>query len=316
MFFVLSGYLISNILFREYKRDKKIRVKRFLIRRAFKIIPPFYFFMIASISVDFLSGKVDYGFPQLAAELFYVQSYFPRIWLHTWTLAVEEQFYLLFSISLFYLIRGRILEKRNVIIGGLILLLMLSFVMRFYVSWPHRMDAEFPLSNTHLRSDGILLGILVSYLLNFTKITSELLKRKDLLIGIAILCIVPGFYFEGAGFFMNTFGLTLVNLGFAIVVLLSLNIDEYVALQSPPYFASFLRIIAFIGVNSYSIYLWHLNVRGLANAFLFSFDPLLKNTIYILLAIFIGTTMSYLIEKPSLRIRDYLLNRWALFDYK
>ena len=170
LFFVLSGFLISSILFVEYKKNNSIRVFRFLIRRAFKIFPPFYFFMFITLFIGWITDSLNFEWPLFLAEFFYVQSYFPGIWLHTWTLAVEEQFYLVFPLTLFLITRNQLIEKRHVIISALILLLILSFTMRFYISYPHRYENSFGFMQTHLRADGILAGILLAYLLNFTKI--------------------------------------------------------------------------------------------------------------------------------------------------
>jgi len=304
LFFVLSGFLISNLLFLEYKKNKEIRVKRFLTRRAFKIFPPFYFFVIATLLFGFFAkSHSSIELPKLLSELFYLQSYAPRIWLHTWTLAVEEHFYLVFSMTLFLVIKKQYLEKRHFIIGSLVLLLVLSFAMRFYHSYPNRNDV-FGFMQTHLRSDGIIFGVLISYLLNFTKLLSFFLKRKWILICLSILLIAPGFYFSAGSFFMNTVGLSLVNFGFSIIVLLALDIDEYVENKLFPLFKPLLKIAGFIGVNSYSIYLWHLNAKEISS-WIFSLGPKLDTLMYMVISIIVGIVMSYLIEKPSLKVRDY-----------
>ncbi len=316
LFFVLSGFLISNLLFTEHRKNQKIRVKRFLTRRAFKIFPPFYFFMFTTLLMNFLvKDNWNIEFQKFLSELFYLQSYFPRIWNHTWTLAVEEHFYLIFSVTLLIISRKQLLEKRHIIISALVLLLILSFVMRFYISYPHRNDDFFGFIQTHLRSDGILIGVLLSYLVNFTKLTNLFQQKKWILICISILLVTPGFYFESGGFFMNTAGLTLVNIGFSIMVLLSLDIDEYFEKSLFPYFKFPLKTLGFIGVNSYSIYLWHLNSKSISSS-IFSNDSNLITPMYITISIVLGIIMSYLIEKPSLRIRDYTFNKITLYNNK
>jgi peptidoglycan/LPS O-acetylase OafA/YrhL len=259
-----------------------------------------------------LTSDLNIEFHQILSELFYLQSYLPGIWLHTWTLAVEEHFYLLFSITLFLITRKQLLEKRNIIIGSLVLLLILSFSMRFYISYPHRDENLFVFMQTHLRSDGIILGVLASYLLNFTKFKLLYQKRKWLLACISILLIAPGFYFKGGAFFMNTFGLTLVNTGFAIIVLLSLDLDELFEKRLSPFARSGLKVFSFIGVNSYSIYLWHLNSKSISSSMVSS-NSNFGTLTYIATSIILGIAMSYLIEKPFLKIRDYIFNKITLY---
>lgn len=93
LFFVLSGFLISGLLFAEYKKNGSIDFKRFFIRRALKIYPAFYFFLF----VTFIAEAGLHHLRPMGAflsEILYVQNYAPYIWPHTWSLAVEEHFYI------------------------------------------------------------------------------------------------------------------------------------------------------------------------------------------------------------------------------
>ena len=309
LFFVLSGFLISNLLFKEYLKNKEVNVLKFLVRRSFKIFPPFYFFMFVTLLLSpLLTGGSKIDIREVLSELFYLQSYLPRMWLHTWSLAIEEHFYLIFSITLYFVTSRQILEKRKIIIGLLVFLLTLSFSMRFHISYPHRNDEFFGFMQTHLRSDGILLGVLTAYLLNFTRLNLLYEKRKWILVFISILLILPGFYFKGGSFFMNTVGLTIVNIGFSIIVLLSLDCDEFFKKSLSFYIKWVLKVFSFIGVNSYSIYLWHLNSKNISTS-LFSLNSTFDTFTYITLSIVIGIIMSYLIEKPFLKIRDYVIDK-------
>ena len=310
LFFVLSGFLISNLLFTEYKKNEKIEIKRFLLKRAFRIFPPFYFFMFTTLIFYYISGVLNFSLYQLFSELFYIQSYLPRIWLHTWTLAVEEQFYIIYSLIMLYLSSKHFLYKKHLVITSLITLLIISFIMRIYVSYPHRNDNDiFAFMQTHLRSDGILAGILISYLLNFTKFLAYFQQNKWGLAFLCVLFIIPGFFFEGGSFFMNTFGLTLVNLGFSILLIISMNTDMYLKKSTISKLKKALIPISFIGVNSYSIYLWHLNSKQIIY-FLFSFDSRSMAILYISFSVIAGIAMSYLIEKPSIHLRGSALKKY------
>src|ERR1700732_285133 len=94
LFFVLSGFLISGLLFAEYKKNRSINWKRFLIRRGLKLYPAFYVFLLATFLTQ-LGFKQVSGLSNYLGEIFYVQNYGPYIWSHTWSLAVEEHFYIL-----------------------------------------------------------------------------------------------------------------------------------------------------------------------------------------------------------------------------
>jgi len=110
---------------------------------------------------------------------------------------------------------------------------------------------------------------------------------------------------------MNTVGLTLVNFGFSIIVLLSLDFNEFFKNSLSSYLKYVLKVFSFIGVNSYSIYLWHLNAKNIST-FLFSFNSNFNTFTYITLSIVIGIIMSYLIEKPFLKIRDCAIDKITL----
>lgn len=303
LFFVLSGYLISDLLFKELKQGHSINLKRFLFRRAFKIFPPFYAFILITVLINsILDSNWVFDIKELFAELFYVQNYFPRIWLHTWSLAVEEHFYFIFPIILILLSRKRLIENNHVMISSIVLLIILSLILRCIYSFPHRGDDFYGFTQTHLRLDGILLGILLSYLLNFTELLKLSARRNRLLLLPLILLILPGFYFKAGGFFMNTFGLTLVNVGFAIAVFLSLDLTKVAGNTLWTYLKIPLNILCFVGVNSYSIYLWHLNAKDISGT-LSGYTSAQVTLIYFALSILLGVVMSYLIEKPFLKLR-------------
>jgi peptidoglycan/LPS O-acetylase OafA/YrhL len=82
LFFVLSGFLVSGLLFREYQVTQKVRAWRFLFRRGFKIYPQFYLFIVAMIALACFRGGPPH-LPQVAAELLFVQNYAPGMWTHT-----------------------------------------------------------------------------------------------------------------------------------------------------------------------------------------------------------------------------------------
>ena len=102
LFFVLSGFLISRLLFAEYKSTRALSLKRFWIRRGFKIYPAFYAFLIVTtvfVLAERFPMKLFFG------EIFFLQNYLPHIFTHTWSLAVEEHFYIALPLLLLLLIR-------------------------------------------------------------------------------------------------------------------------------------------------------------------------------------------------------------------
>ncbi len=104
-FFVLSGFLVSGLLFKEASRTGTVSISRFLIRRGFKIYPPFWVMIAITIVWIWLRGGTV-SFWRLCGELLYFQNYGMGIWEHTWSLAIEEHFYFLLA-GVFYILKWR-----------------------------------------------------------------------------------------------------------------------------------------------------------------------------------------------------------------
>src|SRR5207248_2040034 len=94
LFFVLSGFLVSGLLFREQEKFGTIQAKRFLIRRGFKIYPAFWLLIVVTQAAA-LVGPPHRFRASTVTELLFLQNYSSSLWNHTWSLAVEEHFYFL-----------------------------------------------------------------------------------------------------------------------------------------------------------------------------------------------------------------------------
>src|SRR5437016_4189274 len=111
IFFVLSGFLVSGLLFEELSARGTVSPGRFLIRRGFKIYPAFWAMILVTVVGLWLHGA-GISLKTLCSELFYFQNYYlpaagpAGFWGHTWTLAVEEHFYFLLA-GLFLFLKRR-----------------------------------------------------------------------------------------------------------------------------------------------------------------------------------------------------------------
>lgn len=107
LFFVLSGFLVSGLLFKEYNKYGEINIKRFLIRRGFKIYPLFYITAIPYLLFQIYYN--NFSLYNLFGDLLFMQNYVSN-WAYLypggWSLAVEEHFYLLIAFT-FYLIHKK-----------------------------------------------------------------------------------------------------------------------------------------------------------------------------------------------------------------
>ncbi len=311
LFFVLSGFLVSGLIFKEYIDKGNVNIRRFLIKRSFKIFPPFYFFFSFSILLYYIQTGSFYDYGKIVTEALYVQNYGKGIFQHTWSLAIEEQFYVGFALFIFFCLKAKLVNNKKFMWFFLIGLLLITFLLRLRASYQER-DELFYFVATHLRMDGIVTGILASYLFYFTNFYNFFLRKKYLFLVTAVVLISPVCFFEGGTFFMNTIGISSINAGFAIIVLFSLNGFSNRYIKNSGFIKIPFVVICFIGVHSYSIYLWHMTFQ---NILLSNHDNrLIAFVIYLVLTLATGITLSYLIEKPFLKLRDALYSKQLPFQ--
>jgi peptidoglycan/LPS O-acetylase OafA/YrhL len=156
LFFVLSGYLITSIILEQGRSPGFFGA--FYARRALRIWPIYYLALLACVALNPLLRKPESmaGFGWYAAYLQFVPGYwggetppFSRLFTHTWTLAIEEQFYLLWPLAV-------VLLGRKGIRWGILPLLIVPTVMRTYGFHRHMLLT---------RCDGLALGALLADLL-------------------------------------------------------------------------------------------------------------------------------------------------------
>jgi len=298
LFFVLSGFLISGLLFQEYKDTENLNIKRFLIRRAFKIYPSYYLLMVA-VTIFFLLNRSTATRVHLVASWFFIQNYFPaeKVFIilgHTWSLAVEEHFYLILPVILIAQIA--VFSKRDpfrFIPFFFLAIAATCLAFRCFTLWPLQLAWM-----THMRIDSLFAGVTLGYLYHFRyPLFDRLAGRYALPLGLA-LC-VPASLFEAHDRRVQTLGLSALFVGFSFVV-------AWAVVRTPrkPIGRAITRVAARVGFYSYSIYLWHMLV-----VFAFEYYPTLSATkfwIYLATTIFLGITMARLVEMPYLALRERL----------
>jgi peptidoglycan/LPS O-acetylase OafA/YrhL len=295
LFFVLSGFLLSGLLFREHMATGRIDPVRFLIRRGFKIYPGFYILIIATaIGV----GRLD---RPILAELFFVQNYFGGVWGHTWSLAVEEHFYLLLAVSAWLVSRyqrsWRYVPLVYVFVAAGCLAARVSIAGRVATTQPP-FDGLIHLAPTHLRIDELLFGVVLSYWWHYAQ-ASRLHAYRWALCVLGVALLVPAFVVEFAEApWMSHVGVTMLSFGCGALVVGSLLID--------PRPARAARWLATIGTYSYSIYLWHFLFEKGAHDYLRAFGWPVYALAYVGGAVTVGMAFGRAIETSALAIRDRL----------
>ena len=305
LFFVLSGFLVSGLLFREFEKHHQLRIGNFLIRRGFKIYPPFWVMTGVTIVLAIRQYKQVPWLPAIS-ELLFVQNYGPALWRFTWSLAVEEHFYLLLALGFFILAKHRPAQPFRSIPVAFIAVAVICLTLRLLVAACIHgpFDLKLQLFPSHLRMDSLFFGVLLSYLYhNHPKQFLSIASRfRFFLLCLGVLMLAPAFCLPlETTPFLYTYGLTLFYLGSGCLLVSALGL--------PPPSSRFATAIAYLGSHSYSVYLWHMPVgrwgiemaeRRLGphyNWFVYA-------GVYLVGAVVFGVVMATLIEFPVLRIRD------------
>lgn len=312
LFFVLSGFLVSGLLFREYERYGELRIGRFLARRALKIYPAFYTFLLITTLVLALRGY-RLSTAALVTEGLFLTNYGPAFWPHTWSLAVEEHFYLLLPLALgvlFALQRVRYHRDRPLLpvvlcwaalAGAAMALRALTVMTRgAYV------EKAF-LFPSHLRFDALLFGVLLAYLAHTRPVQLAGLVRRWrwVMVAAGLAGILPCALWPMTVPLVYVGGLTTLYLGMGLLLLAGLY-----GFPDWPRTARLLKPLAAIGVYSYSLYLWHIPARWAAPVVVKWLGApgwyAAELWVYVALSLLLGIGMARALELPVLRLRD----RW------
>ena len=254
LFFVLSGYLVSGLLFREYQASGKVEVGRFLIRRGCKIYPQFYLLLLVTFLWSISRGGL--AMRSLWAELFFYQSYVRGLWTHTWSLAVEEHFYLLLAGGIWLLVRRGGGDPFARLPAGILALAAGTLALRTGLWWlgPEITELRhvFP---SHLRMDSFLGGVLVAYYQTFRpeQLASWVRRAAAWLPQASMLLLCPVTFLKREDPFMVTVGFTMVAWAFVLLLVSAL----YPLKRSSGEPGWGLRAMSQLGRNSYGFYLWH-----------------------------------------------------------
>jgi len=302
LFFVISGFLISSLLFKEFQSTGNVNIKRFLIRRGFKIYPSFWILILVSVLLRNIQGQPK-SLSSILIELFFIQNYWYGVWLYTWSLAVEEHFYLGTAVLFKGLKQIGINRWIKIIPFVCGFTFLACGLMRYFeisrVSHYFFINHKF---KTHLRIDSLCFGVLIGYLACFKNLFPVVHKlRASLLILLGVPLLLPAFLFSvGTHPWILIWGVTLFYIGSGFIVLGALQLKDSNH--------SILKFFGTLGSASYSIYLWHLPVLvWLIPVFrkLIVLKPDFEFWIYVLSSFGVGWSMYLIVEKPSLRLRDW-----------
>ena len=309
IFFVISGYLITTIIIEDMEKDR-FSIVTFYERRARRILPALYIMLLVvgttSTIIMLPSQLKDFGQSLMATVLFSSNIFFylkADYWaqsseflplLHTWSLGVEEQFYIIFPIFLILVWR---FGKSSVF--WMILLFATISLMASEWGWRNQASANFYLAPT--RAWELLAGSMAAFYVHKHGVLSS--NAFSLLGFVAI--VVAILVYDDTTPFPSVYGL-LPILGVLLVVIFADRETIVAKLLST-------KIFVGVGLISYSAYLWHQPLLALGRVYLF--DKQLPNSLafLLILATFLIAFFSYRVIESPFRNKEIISRKALLY---
>jgi peptidoglycan/LPS O-acetylase OafA/YrhL len=291
VFFVISGFLITTLLIREKTGFNRISLAAFYRRRAFRILPAYFTYLICigALSLLGIIPSVFHGFWSAVTFTSDYQAHHNWYLDHTWSLSVEEQFYLIWPVIVVFCSRKTLVKLACAVI-------CLDPVLRAitYLRVPSEMmDIKYM---GHARADQLMFGCLAALLFQSSRFQRGLETafrwKLPLMAFVFLFAIEPFLEFFGREAYLLTIGFTAQGCCITLVML-------SLIVQHEGRVGAFLnsRAISHLGVLSYSLYLWQQLFIGAAH-----YPP--KRLLWGLLFSFLLAEASFhLVERPFLRLR-------------
>lgn len=319
IFFTFSGFLITALLIDEFARHQKIDLKGFLRRRFYRIVPPLVFMVLLVMPFtflvrrDFIAGigtqiAAVFGFVTNFYEILsggsYESQFIPHLFIHTWSLALEVHYYVLWALLAWFLgkkaksvgqYRGYIFLSST----GLFLVTFLTFFVGALVTKN--------LSNVYFSSIAHVFPFFVGSALatvtgitttspNLTQLVKKLSLQKTLAIlaGAFLVLLLLTFILPFDSVWTYLFGFLLATLAGSVMIVMTRVLHEKTPDQKEP------AVITFIADTSYGVYLFHW-------PFYIIFSQLMTNgwaSLLTTLVSFSLAALSFYIIEPTLAGRE------------
>ena len=273
VFFVLSGFLITSLILEEYDRTGRVNFRRFYLGRARRLLPAVVLLLVVvgAAVLLFYRDALSAFREDALATIFYVnnwwyivldQSYFesmgrPPLLKHLWSLAVEEQFYLIWPAIALLLVRrgGRPLVRQVAVVVALMSTAWMAF-LAIRGGYPVEADPSRAYFGTDSHSMSLLVGAALATVWRPGKLNSVLPSSARTIVvglGVAMLAVIFCFYF-----FVGEFTPWLYRGGFlALAVFTAVLIAAVTHPASPLGPLLGIGVMRYLGRRSYGIYLWH-----------------------------------------------------------
>jgi peptidoglycan/LPS O-acetylase OafA/YrhL len=309
LFFVLSGFLIGGILLDN--RNSPNYFKAFWTRRIARIFPVAYLLLATYALALFVRSRFD--LPQL--DLWLLRQPAPPLWSYatftqsipmvltgygprwigiTWSLAIEEQFYLLFPFLVYFL------SRRSIVITA-IAAIVATPIFREIVTARYGGIAAYVI--LPCRMDSLMLGVLAAAIVR-NGLAFQIAKRMRFALDVVIVLI-------GFSIACQIYPITSSSLRYSAIALMFALLILRIFLYEPGPYHGFLRtkVLTGIGLISYALYMYHQAVNGLMHGFIFNQEPHISTVAELFVSIAVMAiaialaTLSYVyFERPIRRL--------------
>lgn len=318
LFFLLSGFLIYKILYTEYSASREIDFKRFYTKRGFRIFPIYYFFLTItffvarltvfaiekksplSVSDSILAYLIRENTNIIRFDFLYLSDFFESFHPHTWSLSVEEQFYLIFPFLAIFLLRFDRTKRIYLLLFAYFLPMLIRLILYFQIIQSSNL---FFAKSIFTRFDSIIVGIILfeTYSIFIEDNKKVIPYRNIILPSSFLLLFLIHTLSYGDNIFSKVFYLNTLHIGFYLIV--------YFSLTTVSNWSKFLNLRIWVPLAklSYSMYIWHILVfgaifgktinsaKGMDNLYWYVFSHSMKG---FFLTLFISLLSYSLIEVP------------------
>jgi len=310
VFIVISGYLMTSIILKEYQATKSFSFTNYYKRRIRRLLPALivviFFTSIASYFI-FLPTHFEEFIKSVAASIFFFSNFFFHFsgqaygaqvlseipLLHTWSLSLEEQFYIIYPVALLGII---IYLKKNIKLI-LIIAIFSSLVFASITSLNHQSFNYYMLPS---RGWEFLIGALLGINISQLSISKDKKKRGVLAIFGFLILLFSFAFFDNTN--VHPTYLTLIPVIATYLIIQDTNKDNLInRLLS-------FKILIFLGLISYSFYLWHHPIFSFAKIIGIGEKSLIIKIFFIILSIFLGFLTYKFVEKPFRKEGEKILN--------
>ena len=318
IFFIISGYLITSIILKELIEKESFSFKNFYIKRVRRILPALLFIMFVSIPFSWIYlfpiDLVNFSKSILYSLGFGSNFYFHfsgleygspegllKPFLHTWSLSVEEQYYILFPIGLVALFKN----LRKQLIYFLIICFAISLL---WADWGSRNYISATFYFLHARIWELILGSLIAYFeiklghRGQDKILCSVLP----ILGLILICY-SFIYFDSETFHPSFYTLIPAT---GVTLILWFTRKDNITSRILSY-----KIFVKIGLISYSLYLWHYPIFSFANHLEIFFSNNLGKFLLIIITFILSIFTYYFIEQPARKLKSLKIVFFSLIIF-